>query len=353
MKDEGYSFEDHEYNDIDVYIKDTFEENFLELYQNQDTYMKNAFGQNINLQEPYPTDVYGWQLTNSKDTDDMIEKQIIETFKHNQRNNKFGMGKDPFIINKTNDDTLSESSEDDKKALIVNKPKKEPILFKTASINVFQQYCKKEEDTNNGSSSISNIDSKGNTMNTNNDNIDPHQKIGKIKGKKRQRKIRKYKPDDIRKKIKARFHKTLKNAINESLKNAGSQKLFDFLPQSFICNISKEKNKDIFNLTYQELLEKDFTKDIDETKYKKKKVDEEKYKNNKEVLEYLKKNPEISKRSGFDIISKTTYCDLITEYFNSIEFERSIERLKAENESEEYIKEYCLKAKHYVKFFCE
>ena len=29
------------------------------------------------------------------------------------------------------------------------------------------------------------------------------------------------------------------------------------------------------------------------------------------------------------------------------------ERLKMENESEEYIREYCLKAKHYVKFFYE
>ena len=77
---------------------------------------------------------------------------------------------------------------------------------------------------------------------------------------------------------------------------------------------------------------------------------------NQENINQLKDelmNPEIAKRSGFDIISQMTYCDLITEYFNSIEFERSIERLKMENESEEYIREYCLKAKHYVKFFYE
>ena len=353
MKDEGYTFEDHEYNDFDVYIKDSFEEDFMEVYQSQDSNMKIAFG-NIYLQEPYTNDFYRCQLTNTKETDDMIEKQIIETFKHNQRENKFVNHKDPFIVNKTNDDTISESSDDDKKNTkvieIINKPigdnkqTKEPVLFKASPINVFQLYCKND----NESSSLGNDDSKD-TVNTNNEEI-PQKKTN---GKKRQRKIRKYKPDDIRKKIKARFHKTLKNSINESLKNAGSQKLFDFLPQSFICNISKEKNKAIFKLTYQQLLEKDFTKEIDENKYKKKKVDEEKYKNNKEVLEYLKKNPEIAKRSGFDIISQMTYCDLITEYFNSIEFERSIERLKMENESEEYIREYCLKAKHYVKFFYE
>ena len=345
MKDEGYTFEDHEYNDFDVYIKDSFEEDFMEVYQSQDANMKIAFG-NIYLQEPYTNDFYRCQLTNTKETDDMIEKQIIETFKHNQRENKFVNHKDPFTINKTNDDTISESSDDDKKNTkvieIINKPtgeNKEPVLFKTSPINVFQLYCK-----NDNESSVGNDE----TVNT---NEEISQK--KTNGKKRQRKIRKYKPDDIRKKIKARFHKTLKNSINELLKNAGSQKLFDFLPQSFICNISKEKNKDIFKLTYQQLLEKDFTKEIDESKYKKKKVDEEKYKNNKDVLEYLKKNPEITKHSGFDVISQMTYCDLIKEYFNSIQFECSIERLKMENESEEYIKEYCLKAKHYVKFFCE
>lgn len=36
--------------------------------------------------------------------------------------------------------------------------------------------------------------------------------------KKRVKKKRKYKPDDIRKKIKVRFHKTLKNIINQNLK---------------------------------------------------------------------------------------------------------------------------------------
>ena len=39
--------------------------------------------------------------------------------------------------------------------------------------------------------------------------------------------MRKFKPDDIRKKIKARFHKTIKNAINEFLKFTGSEKFFD------------------------------------------------------------------------------------------------------------------------------
>lgn len=170
-------------------------------------------------------------------------------------------------------------------------------------------------------------------------------------GKKiRKRKKRKYKPDDIRKKIKSRFHKCLKNAINENLKNAGAQKLFDFLPQSFICNISKEKNKQVLHLTYKELLEKDFIKDLDQ-KYWKRKVDEAKYRNNLEVLEYLKENPEISKKSGFDTISNLSYAEILNEYFYSREFEKSLLKLKEKKEDDEYIKEYYQKAKTYVKFF--
>ena len=56
---------------------------------------------------------------------------------------------------------------------------------------------------------------------------------------KRIKKQRKYKPDDIRKKIKSNCHKIIKNIINENLKKAGSEELFGFLPQSFLGNISK------------------------------------------------------------------------------------------------------------------
>ena len=44
---------------------------------------------------------------------------------------------------------------------------------------------------------------------------------GKIKKKKKRRK---FKPDNIRKKIKAKFHKDLKNIINKKLKFANSKK---------------------------------------------------------------------------------------------------------------------------------
>ena len=162
---------------------------------------------------------------------------------------------------------------------------------------------------------------------------------------------RKYKPDDIRKKIKSRFHKSLRNIINENLKKAGSKHFFSFLPQIFISSISRGKNCQTLNLSYRELLQKDFVSDIDEKKYKNKKVDISKYNNNLYVLDYLDKNPDICKKSGFDIISNMKYSDLLEEYFKSEEFDKSIIKLKEENEEECYINEYINKAKNYVKFF--
>ena len=70
-------------------------------------------------------------------------------------------------------------------------------------------------------------------------------------------------------------------------------------------------------------------------------------------MEYLDENPEICKNSGFDIISKMKYSDLLDEYFKSDEFEKAIYKLKEENEEEDYINEYKTKAKGYVKFFSQ
>ena len=164
---------------------------------------------------------------------------------------------------------------------------------------------------------------------------------------------RKYKPDDIRKKIKARFHKSIKNIINENLRQAGSKYFFSFLPQIFISSIARDKNHQVLNLSYREIIQKDFISNIDEKKYKNKNVDLAKYKNNLNVLEYLDKNPEICENSGFDIISNMKYSDLLDEYFKSAEFEKAVRKLHEENEEEEYIREYIKKAKNYVNFFSE
>ena len=163
--------------------------------------------------------------------------------------------------------------------------------------------------------------------------------------KRRQKKKRKYKSDDIRKKIKSRFHKTIKNAVNAMLKKGGSKKFFDFLPQNFIGNVSKKVNSESFEMTFNDLLTYDFQGN------KNKNVDNKKIMKNKEVVEYLEQNPEISKNSGYDLIKNKKYKDLLKVYFLSAEFENSIDRLKQEKEENDYIQEYIYRAKNYIEFY--
>ena len=168
--------------------------------------------------------------------------------------------------------------------------------------------------------------------------------------KKKQKKKRKFKPDDIRKKIKARFHKVIKNIINSKLKKAGSKKLFDFFPQSFITNITIKLNNNALNLTYEKLIEKDYTS---ETQTKRRSTDLEKYAKNMDVLNYLKENPEICENSEFEKLKNMKYIDILRAYFSSMEFEDSIVELYNKKEKIDYIEEYVNKALTYVNFFAD
>lgn len=170
-------------------------------------------------------------------------------------------------------------------------------------------------------------------------------KIGKIP------KRRKFKSDNIHKKIKSRFHKELKNILNKNLKKCGSKKFFDYLPQCFISNVSKITNSKYLNLTYKELLSIDFQKNLNSDDCITNKFAHNKYLKNIEILNYLEQNPEISKLSGFSAIKDKKYKELLENYFNSSQFEKSILKLKKEKESSEYIIKYITKAKNYVDFY--
>ena len=168
------------------------------------------------------------------------------------------------------------------------------------------------------------------------------------KKQKRKKYIKKRKDnaDNIRKKIKSRFLKALKNAINQKLKNAGSKYFFNLLPQSFIINLSKEKNKEILDLSLKDIFLKDFN-----IKEKGKRADINKYKNNIFVLNYLEKNNDISEKSNFNIIKNMKYSEIFNEYLLSKEFEKEISTLKEEKENDKYIKDYIIKAKNMLNFF--
>jgi len=165
-------------------------------------------------------------------------------------------------------------------------------------------------------------------------------------GKKiRKKKKRRCKPDLIKKRIKAKFHKDLKNIINRELKKAGSIKLFDYLPQCFTANITRKLNNKAFKLTYEQLIE---DKEVNKIKTK---IDKAKYDKNIEVLNYLKANPKICKDSKFDIIKNMKYIDILKEYFKSKEFEQSVIELYNKKENIKYIEDYVNKALTYVQYF--
>ena len=166
---------------------------------------------------------------------------------------------------------------------------------------------------------------------------------------KKVKKKRKFNPDDIRKKIKSRFHKVIKNIINISLKNAGSNKLFDFFPQNFISNITIKLNNIALNYTYEELIKIDISSQI--LKLSQSPKDLDKYNRNIDVLNYLDKNPKICKLSKFNKVRDMKYSQILKAYFLSLEFEESIIDLHNKGEKKEYIEDYINKSLNYVNFF--
>lgn len=233
-------------------------------------------------------------------------------------------------------------------------------VYKMINFNVFHpggntEYYKKirdEMDNQNG-------DKNKNNMPVNKFNVFKNNK--KVKKKAKEKKKRKDKPDDIRKKIKARFLKITKNRINEMLKIAKSKEFFDFFPQSFISNISKKSNHGIIYMTFKEIISLNYLQfynsnkeTIDKTGLlKKKRADKKKYEKNKKVLSYLEKNEEICKISKFDVISEMTFAELFEEYLKSEEFEKEIENLKLEENSENYIKNYVKRADTFIEYFSQ
>ena len=185
------------------------------------------------------------------------------------------------------------------------------------------------------------------------------EKNKKSKKKLKEKKKRREKPDDIRKKIKSRFLKATKNRINQMLKGAKSKYFFDFLPQCFICNISKITNKAIINIPIKELMAKKFHEDnpkldkIDKELQKKRDRDKKKHEHNVKVLKYLEKNSDICKISNFNIIGNITFKNLFNEYLKSEEFEEELKKLREENNSDKYIKDYIIKANSFINYFAK
>lgn len=169
------------------------------------------------------------------------------------------------------------------------------------------------------------------------------------KPKKKQKYIlkRKENSDNIRKKVKSRFFKTLKNIINQKLQEAGSKQFFDFLPQPIISNITRHANRNIFNMTLKEIYSGNFN-------YEKNgnvKDNNGKYRYNLLVLEYLEKNISISEKSNFHIFKDMKLSQIFKDYLSSKQFAMSISNLQKEKENEKYIKNYIIKAHTLLNYY--
>ena len=168
-------------------------------------------------------------------------------------------------------------------------------------------------------------------------------------------KRRKEREDNIRKKIKSNFHKKLFELINEKLKKAGAKLYFQSLPQYFISDITKKTNFDALEINYKDLFEYTHERLINNKIVNSKievmkRVSEKKYRKNIETLNYLDNNLEISEKSGWSKIKSMKYIDLLEAYFNSKEFEESIEKLE-KKETKNYINDYIYYSLNYIEHF--
>ena len=187
------------------------------------------------------------------------------------------------------------------------------------------------------------------SLSNNGDKIFNIIKVKKKSDEENDKKPRKYKSDDIRKKIKSKFHKSIKNIINKNLKEVGSKKYFKPLPQSFIINITTEFNKIALNYKYEDLINIDFNSQ-EKNQKNQSKTNLEK---NLKVLKYLKKNQKVYTKSLFSKICKMKYIDILKAYFLSSEFEESIIKLHNEGEDIVYLENYINKSLNYVNYFSE
>lgn len=144
--------------------------------------------------------------------------------------------------------------------------------------------------------------------------------------------------DNIRTKIKRKFYNTfLRNKLNEILKNIGSKKYFEKFPQNFVKDVSRKRNKEIFDMKLFEIFEKN------ELYVGEKDSGLEKYFHNLSVIQ----NEEIMNNEEFKKISNKRICELFDEYLKEKEFKLE----KNKNLNNEYVKKYNNLAEHLNEFF--
>ena len=169
---------------------------------------------------------------------------------------------------------------------------------------------------------------------------DEHIEEGKILQRKRYKIKRKRKEnqDNIRRKIKRTFlNSALIQKINMIIKNKGGILFFKKFQQHFVDDVSKKTNRELLNMTLEEIFRK-----------KEMYIDKElpNYYYNLTLIE----SKEIQENEDLKNILNLKYSELYEEYINSKDFSIDVDRLKKKNNDNFYIQKYINLAKHFIEF---
>ena len=156
------------------------------------------------------------------------------------------------------------------------------------------------------------------------------------------RRRRKENNDNIRKKIKRGFlNSGLIQRINMIIKNKGGNTLFKKFKQHFVSDVSKKTNRELLNMTLEEIFRK-----------------RELYQENELIHYYhnlkLIESKEIQENEDLKNIFNLKYFELFEEYINSKEFRiDEINRLKKNKMEDLYIQRYINLARHFIEYIRE
>ena len=156
--------------------------------------------------------------------------------------------------------------------------------------------------------------------------------------------------DNITKKVKSDFLRSLVRYLNEKLRPLNVK--FSHFSCYIVTNITKLENKKNLNMTLKEmLLYKPFENlNISEGLKQREILN---WKNNKDILDDLEKNKntDVYNQINLDDTLNNKMKDLYYEYLASKYFKESIETLNADGNEYEYIQKYIQTAKNFVDFF--
>lgn len=156
------------------------------------------------------------------------------------------------------------------------------------------------------------------------------------KKEKTKKKVRKEKPDNIRKKIKVNFHYNLYKRIKNILKSVDSTYSFKRLPQEMITCVTKESNKQLMNKTLEEIINSCFyglkEKDKNNIKYKSFMLNKRKdkiiinLKQNIMLINELKNSNDSARLQIYENCFSVKYKKLFNNYFHSNDFTEFLEK---------------------------